>query len=239
MAMQQTGTPPKTKRLGIFPHSVRKFVIIFSITLFLLTGIIGTVGIWQNWGIVYNLIFLLLAVASVIIGILTLWPTTSPNETSTPISSEHHEPNPVQVNIYNNAGQSTDLQRVPSSNNESPGQNPLPNRNAINTQQPSKNMPANNSPVSPTPAPSLPMPGDVSPRLNRDDLLEALSSCLEAVFVRVVAFSHVPSGILSGYDKPQAIRADELIRWAESEGDQSFYKLDEAIQRAKYGKKKA
>src|SRR5260370_29226536 len=190
------------------------------IILFLIGGIIGIIGIWQGWGIVSSVVFLIFAVASVILGILTFWPSTKANEASTPVSPQ---PTPVQVNIYNNAGQSTDLQRVPSSNNESQGQNPLPNRNAINTQQPSKNMPANNSPVSPSPVPSLPTPGDESPRLNRDDLLEALSSCLEAVFVRVVAFSHVPSGILSGYDKPQAIRADELIRWAESEGDQGLY----------------
>jgi predicted PurR-regulated permease PerM len=35
MEAQQTGTPPNTRRSGIFPHPIRKLVIIISIILFL------------------------------------------------------------------------------------------------------------------------------------------------------------------------------------------------------------
>jgi len=56
--------------------------------------------------------------------------------------------------------------------------------------------------------------------------------------IQAIVYSGVPEGILSGDDKPQAIRANELVRWAESQGDPGLLKLYEAIQRAKYGKKR-
>ncbi len=75
MALEGTGTPPKTKKSGIFPDSIRKVVIICSIIVFLIIAIIGAIGIWNNWGIVFNLIFLVLAVVSVVFGLLALWPS--------------------------------------------------------------------------------------------------------------------------------------------------------------------
>lgn len=117
MTMHRTGTPPKTKRSGVFPHSIRNVVIISSIIFFLITGVIGTIGIWQNWGFVYNLIFLIFAVASVIIGVLAFWSSTKPTEENTPAMPTHPQQtpqSPVQVHIYNFAAHGADPPYFPT-----------------------------------------------------------------------------------------------------------------------------
>jgi hypothetical protein len=220
MATQQTGRPPNIKRLGIFPDSIRKFVIVCMIILFLIGGIIGIIGAWQNWGIVSNVLFMIFAVASVILGILTFWPPP--------------QPTPVQVDINNNIGQPANQKHMPTSitnnaNHNEPGsQNTILNTSAANIQhQSSTNAPGVNTPVSPTPEQR-----DELSQLDKDDLYNALTKCLPAVFTKVVRYSHVPTDILSGEEKPQAIRADELIRWAESQGNQGLLKLHDAMQKA-------
>ena len=87
MALQETGTPPKTKRLGIIPHSIRKKVIVCSVIIFLIMGVLGGVGTMQKWDIVFNLISLILAVASVIVGLLALWPPKESADASTSTSN--------------------------------------------------------------------------------------------------------------------------------------------------------
>jgi hypothetical protein len=184
MAAQQTGSPPKKGRFGVIPDSSHKFFIIFLITLFLLTGVIGGIGIWKNWGIVYNLIFLLLAVGSMTAGILTFWPSASSNETVAPAPSEPPRSEPVLITINNYAGQQTEVQRITSSNNESPGLKPTPGRNGINLQQqPSNNRPDNPSTVYNPPltnSPGLPAQASPPPELDQDLLGQAQFYILSA-----------------------------------------------------------
>jgi hypothetical protein len=230
MAIQQTGTPPNTRRFGIFPDSIRKFVIIFMVILFVIAGIIG---IQQAWGNLSNVLAVIFGVVGVILGFLTFWPSTKSNEVSAQASSTPSQPSPVQVNIYNNPGQLVNPQPIPTTmtnnaNNNEPGsQNTILNTGAATVQhQPSTNAFGINTSVSPTPEPS-----DALPQLE-DDLYDALTKCLPAAFTKVVRYSHVPNDILSGEDKPLADRADELVRWAESQGDQGLLKLYNAMQRA-------
>ena len=156
MAPQRADMSPKTTRLGIFPHSIRKFVIVFMIILFLIGGIIGIIGVWKNWGVVSNVLFMFFAVASVILGILTFWPSKS-NEASAPVSRRQFL---FESIIRLKWGQQVATQQVPSSminnsnNNELGGQAMIPNTNATNVQQPPlKNAPTVKPPVPPSPAP--------------------------------------------------------------------------------------
>jgi hypothetical protein len=161
MATQQTGTPPNTRRLGIFPDSIRKFVIVFMIILFLIGGIIG---IQQAWGNLSNILAVIFGVVGVVLGILTFWPSTKANEASAPVSPVSPQLTPVQVNIYNNPGQLADPQNIHSSmtinaNNNKPGDpNAAINTSAANPQQPPNNMPVAHTPVQPAPMPSQPAP---------------------------------------------------------------------------------
>lgn len=115
MAMQETGTPPKTKRSGIFPHSIRNAVIISSIIVFLIIAVIGGIGIWDNWGVAYNLIFLILAVASVVIGLLAFWSSKKSAEAGAPAS------NPSTQQPPQGSGPGYTPANPPSSSSPTPG----------------------------------------------------------------------------------------------------------------------
>jgi hypothetical protein len=226
MSTQQTGTPPHASKLGIFPDSIRKFVIA------------GIIGIQQAWGSLSNILAVIFGVVGVILGFLTFWPSKESKEISAQTSSTPSQPSPVQVNIYNNPVQQTSTQYTSEStmNNvntdQTTDQKVVMNTGAANPQQPPIIAHLGNTTIS-----HIDEQRDELPQFDKDDLYDALTKCLPAVFTKIVRYSHVPRDVLSGEDKPQAIRANELIQWAESQGDQGLQKLNEALQRAKYGKK--
>jgi hypothetical protein len=162
MATQQTGTPPNTRRMGIFPDSIRKLVIVFMIVLFVIAGIIGVIGILQGWDIVFNVLFMVFAVTGVILAILTFWPSNNPNEASATASPVSPRQLLFKSIISLTWGQQAATQQIPSSSNELGGQRSIPDTNAINTQQqPSKNlqnMPTGNYLVSPVQRDESPLP---------------------------------------------------------------------------------
>lgn len=160
MAAQQSSTPPKTKRWGIFPHPFRLFVIIFVLIFAVIAGIIG---IRQAWGNVSNIIAAILGAVSVILGILTFWPSTSSNEASALVSSIIPQPNlPFQINNYNYINQG---QQLPAQNFHSPmidnannftqdNPDPPPENRADNSQKTSSNIPGVQPPVTTASVPS-------------------------------------------------------------------------------------
>jgi hypothetical protein len=162
MAAQQTSTPPKTKRWGIFPHPFRLFVIIFVLILAVIAGIIG---IQQAWGNLSNILATSFGAVSVILAILTFWPSTKSNEASALISPVIPQPDTsFQINNYNyiNQGQQPSTQNFHSSvtvtdnvnslKRDDP--NPPPNNSVNNAQKTSSNVPDIQSPVTSASAPS-------------------------------------------------------------------------------------
>lgn len=226
MATQQTNTSPNTSKLGIFPDLMRKFVIVVMVILFVIAGIIG---IQQAWGNLSNILAVIFGVVGVILGFLTFWSSKESKEISTEVSATPSQTPPVQVNIYNNPGQQVSAQVTSeltinnANNNQTTDQNTVTHTDAASSQQPPKNAHGDDTNTSHR---------DELPQFDKDNLYDALTTCLPAVFTKVVRYSHVPRDILSGDEKAQAIRADELIRWAELPGGQGLFKLYDAMYKA-------
>ena len=144
MATQQTGTPAKKRRMGIFPNSVRKIVIVFMIVLFVFAGIIGIIGILRGWDIVFNVLFMIFAVAGVILAILTFWPSNNQNEASA--SASHKSSRRFNWKSEITWGQEDITESISESQlnkvniNQPAEQGAAINASMINPHQPPKNM---------------------------------------------------------------------------------------------------
>jgi hypothetical protein len=115
MATQQTGTPPKTRRLGIFPDSIRNFIIVIMIVLFVIFGIIGVIGILRGWNTVFNVLFMIFAVTSAILAILTFWQSNNPNEAPASASHKSRRQYRLKSNISLTIGQKDTTQSTSES----------------------------------------------------------------------------------------------------------------------------
>ncbi|WYL94181.1 MAG: CHASE2 domain-containing protein [Gloeotrichia echinulata IR180] len=73
--------------------------------------------------------------------------------------------------------------------------------------------------------------------IQRDDLLDRLSRCPPGIFYKVTSYLQPPSGTLSSEMSSQAIRAHELLAWAENADGCGIEQLYKAYLRA-IGKKK-
>ena len=224
MAIQGTGTPPKTKRSGIFPDSIRKTVIISSVIIFLIMGVLGGVGIRQNWDIFYNLISLIIAVGSAVIGLLALWPSKGSAEAGTHASdpsTQQAPQSPVQVIINNNPGYTGGVlpANPPSSPSTTPGSQqqrvePSTESAGVVSQQPSvEDQAPQHLPLSTLSTQTDEENGDA------DNLLRALIQCSPSIFDAVIAYYNPPSGV--GETGTRANRARELVNTATDRGDLS------------------
>ncbi|WP_201380123.1 trypsin-like peptidase domain-containing protein [Ktedonobacter sp. SOSP1-85] len=55
--------------------------------------------------------------------------------------------------------------------------------------------------------------------IDRNDLFDRLSSCLPGVFSKIITYCRAPDDIFSSNQASQAIRASELLKWAEGDGN--------------------
>jgi hypothetical protein len=242
MATQPTGKPPEQHRISIFPRWLR-FVFIALALIFLSTlAIFWIRGVSSDQDKVMTAIFVSLTAIFAFFAMPFLYHSERSEPSPSSVSTSFP---PVEFTINNQFQPGTQQPSFASAPNSTIGsgkelddQNATPNTNTPSRQQqPSENPPIVNSPASPAPVSSQFVQRNESSQLDRDDLLDLLTNCLPSVFSKVVFFSGVPDGTLSGEGTAQAVRATELIRWAEH-GSLGLQKLYEVYQRAEYGKKK-
>jgi hypothetical protein len=237
MATQQTSTPPKTRRLGIFPDSIRNFVIVIMIVLFVIFGIIGVIGILRGWNTVFNVLFMIFAVISAIFAILTFWQSNNPNEAPASASHKSRRQYRLKSNISLTIGQQdttqstseslvnnvatieTDKQPLTSSGDQVPrgerSVSPLPNTHPTITQ-------ASSSPVysSGFPQRENTGPGTILTHQEQSDLTDALLKVypnqedFEMMFER--NFERKLNTLVDGTN--YRTRVYRLIEWTEAEG---------------------
>ncbi len=73
--------------------------------------------------------------------------------------------------------------------------------------------------------------------IDRDELLDRLSSCSAGIFRKMISYLRPPAGTLSSEMSSQAIRAVELLEWAEHHDGCGIVQLYGAYLRAT-GKRK-
>jgi Effector-associated domain 1 len=237
MATQQTGTPPKTRRLGIFPDSIRNFVIVIMIVLFVIFGIIGVIGILRGWNTVFNVLFMIFAVTSAILAILTFWQSNNPNEAPASASHKSRRQYRLKSNISLTIGQKdttqstseslvnnvakieTDKQSFTSPGDQTPrgerSASPLPNTRPTITQ-------ASSSPVysGGFPQRENTRPGITLTHQEQSDLTDALLKVypnqedFEMMFER--KFERKLNTVIDGGN--YRTRVYRLLEWTEAEG---------------------
>jgi len=80
--------------------------------------------------------------------------------------------------------------------------------------------------------PNSPKSSSSGSDIDRDDLLDRLSSCPPGIFRKVVSYMKTPAGTLSSEMSAQATRASELLDWSEHVDGSGIEKLESSYKRA-------
>jgi len=100
------------------------------------------------------------------------------------------------------------------------------------TDQESKSSLGNTSSPLNEKVPDSPKSSSSGSDIDRDDLLDRLSSCPPGIFRKVVSYMKTPAGTLSSEMSAQATRASELLDWSEHVDGSGIEKLESSYKRA-------